>query len=155
MFVYAIYPDEQSAAKALRGLVDAGFPANAVSGLMHREEGAEAPRRDTKTRASRGELLGAVLQASGGHELTPAGNFLAAGTLFAALQGGTGFGAISALEFWPEEADSLRRHLADGDVIIAVETVPEHRATAERALQAAQAKEIAASRSLGSAVGEN
>lgn len=153
MFVYGIYPDEGSAAEALSALVDADFPVAQVSGLMHQGEEVEELPVEGKTGVARGAVVGAALGALGGAVLIPAGGFLAAGPLLAALQGGAiggaaglSFGAFAGLGFWREEIDLMHRHLRQGDVIIGVETIPERREDAERALRTADPKDVRTSK---------
>lgn len=155
MFIYGIYLDEERAANALRGLVDAGFPIDAISGLMHQERKPEEPLTENATAASRGEVVGTALEALGGTDLAPTGSFLATGTLLAALRGGTGFGAISGLGFSRDEIEQMNRHLSQGGVIIAVETIDEWQEKAERTLRAAAAEAVSKSLSVETAVGEN
>jgi len=154
MFVYGIYPDEESAANALSALVNAGFPIAEISGLMHEGQEVEELPVEGKTGMARGAVVGAALGALGGAILMPAAGLLAAGPLLATLEGaviggaaGMGFGGFAGLGFWREEIDLMHRHLVQGDVIIGVETPPERQASAEQALRTAGPKDVRASKS--------
>jgi len=151
MFVYGVFWDEDSAGDAVERLVNADFPGDDISALMHEGlEGEELPVEE-KTGVARGAVIGAALGAIGGALLTPGAGLLAAGPLLLALKGaiaagaaGAGFGAVGGLGYWHDEVDFMHHHLRRGVVIIGVETIPERRASAEEALRAAGAKEILA-----------
>lgn len=161
MFIYGIYRDEESAAEGLRALVNAGFPVDEVSGLMHQGEEIEELPVESKTGVARGAVVGTALGVLGGAILAPAGGLLAAGPLLAALQGaaiggaaGLGFGGAAGLGFWREELDLIDRHLKQGDVVIGVETIRGRRATAEEALRSGEPHDVRVAESKQEAVEE-
>ncbi len=149
MFVYGIFWDEKSAAKAVDALIDAHFSGDDISALMHEgPEVEELPVEET-TGAARGALIGAALGAIGGALLTPGAGLLAGGPLLMALRGaiaaggaGAGIGAFGGLGYWHEEVDFPHHHLKRGAVIIGVETIPERQASAEETLHAAGAEDV-------------
>lgn len=151
MFVYGIFWDEDSAAKAVDQLVNAHFPGDDVSALMHEGPEVEELPVEEKTGAARGALIGAALGAIGGALLAPGAGLLAGGPLLVALKGaiaagaaGAGFGAFGGLDYWHDEVDFVHHHLKRGAVIIGVETIPERQAAAEEALRAAGAEDVQA-----------
>lgn len=151
MFVYGIFWDEESATKAVDALVNADFPGDDISALMHEGPEVEELPVEEKTGAARGALIGAALGAIGGALLAPGAGLLAGGPLLVALKGaiaagaaGAGFGSFGGLGYWHDEVDFVHHHLRRGVVIIGVETIPERRASAEEALRAAGAKDIQA-----------
>jgi hypothetical protein len=131
------FHDEELAAKAIEGLVEAGVPVDEISVVVMDAGGAhEVPIQETtpvlKGGIAGGALggvlggVGAVLAATG-VVVGPGAILLASGPVLAAIQGvvggaglGYGVGVLASLDYWKDEADLHAEDLEKGAALITV-----------------------------------
>lgn len=132
--VYALFEGEESADAAVRALLDDGLDSDVISVLVHHDD-VTAQEQDMGGRGTKqrerallgGALAGTIGAVLGGLVLGPLG-LIGAGPLAGLLFGGVGglygavAGAISGADGTPQKLEQLREKLADGKVLVAIET---------------------------------
>lgn len=147
-FAHAIFRDTEHAGGAVRQLLEAHFPSDAVGVLMVRGNDVEELPMKHKTYVPHGVALGALFGAAAGAITMSGIGLLAAGPVLLALQGaaagtamGTVGGALGGLGFWRDEVDFPADAFAQGAVLVGVVTNEERLDDARRVLGAAGAEE--------------
>lgn len=129
--VYALFDREDDANRAVETLLGEGLGAELISVLLHRDDitQEDLTGRGTKTRERAllgGVLAGSIGAALGGLLLGPLG-LVGAGPLAGFLFGvggayGAVGGAITGADDSQDKLDNLRQALADGKILVTVET---------------------------------
>ena len=151
--VYAIFPNEEQADRAVKALVDEEFAAANIHVLMRDDTRSEHVRRvpvRTQTMVGPGIALGATLGAVGGALVAVSGGFLAAGPLVALLQGvvsgsaaGTIVGTVGGLGYWRDVVDFPKEKLDSGGILVGVNSNAQGQIErAQQALKAAGAEDV-------------
>lgn len=137
-FAYGFFKDEESAATAVQGLLDADFDSEHIGALMlDGSHVTELPIKH-KTAIGKGVVIGTLLGAAVGAALPGLGlGLMAFGSGFAHLAGaaaggatGTLAGVVGGLGIWKDEVDVPRHAFENGAVLVGVLVPPQH---AERA----------------------
>ena len=146
-FAHAFYRDAERAHDAVRQLLDAHFPSDAIGVLMMSgEEVQELPMKH-KTFVPHGVALGALLGAAAGAVTMSGIGLLATGPILLALQGaaagtaiGSVGGALGGLGFWRDEVDFPSDAFENGAVLVGVVANSERLDEARRVLSSAGAE---------------
>jgi uncharacterized membrane protein len=129
--VYAIFPNEEQAGRAVKELVEQEYSAANIVVLM-RDGESDAPVQEvpvrTKTWVRPSIAIGATLGAVGGALVAVGGGLLAAGPLVAVLQGAAGGGAagtiagtVGGLGYWRDVIDFPERESNAGAILVGVD----------------------------------
>lgn len=142
--IYALFPDETQAKRAIHALVENEFAADNIYVLMKATTGSGKIKQvpvSTKNMVGPGVAIGAALGAIGGVLVALSGGILAAGPIVALLQGVTTGGAagvlaggLGGLGYWRDVADFPAHELESGAILVGVD--PGHQGQAARAVRA-------------------
>jgi hypothetical protein len=148
--IYALFPDETQAKRAIQALVDNEFAAANIHVLMKATTGSGKVKEvpvSTKNMVGPGVAIGAALGAVGGVLVALSGGLLAAGPIVALLQGaatggaaGVLAGTLGGLGYWRDVADFPAHELESGAILVGVDPGAQGQATrAVKALKQAGA----------------
>lgn len=145
--VYALFPDETQAQRAIQKLVENEFAASNIYVLMRGDAGTgkvEQVPVTTKTLVGPGVAIGAALGAAGGVLVALTGGLLAAGPIVALLQGATTGGAagvlagtLGGLGYWRDVAEFPAKAIESGAILVGVD--PDAQGQTDRASRALKA----------------
>ena len=152
--IYALFPDETQAKRAIEALVEEEFAAASIHVLMKDPLGTGKVKEvpvSTKTMVGPGVAIGAALGAVGGVLVALTGGIFAAGPIVALLQGVTTGGAagvlagtLGGLGYWRDVADFPAHEIESGAILVGVDAAAQGQvARATRALRRAGAQLVA------------
>lgn len=154
MTLTGVFPSREAAARAVDELILAGFPRESISVVMrgtpHAEETVHEDTADTARGAIAGMILGGTLAAiAAGALAMPAIGVIAAGPIVASIAGGgagaaagTALGALIGFGTGETVASEYLSRIAQGEVLIGVDTDLAHAHTASGVLRRAKAELI-------------